>query len=95
MDIVSRTPDEVKAEAARFVREAWGLQGAAYIVVILRYFSRIRQLGWRKLALDDFFMFGALVGLSFPPLFIFQFVIRLTPTHSSPTQPKRPSPTSS
>ncbi|KAJ4367256.1 hypothetical protein N0V85_009139 [Neurospora sp. IMI 360204] len=61
MDIMSRTPDEIKAESARFVREAWGLQFAAYIVVILRYFSRIRQLGWRKLALDDFFMFAALL----------------------------------
>lgn len=63
MYLVPRTSDEhVQAEAARFVREAWGLQGAAYIVVILRYFSRIRQLGWRKLALDDFLMFAALVS---------------------------------
>ncbi|EGO59999.1 hypothetical protein NEUTE1DRAFT_80603 [Neurospora tetrasperma FGSC 2508] len=62
MYLVPRTSDEhVQAEAARFVREAWGLQGAAYIVVILRYFSRIRQLGWRKLALDDFLMFAALI----------------------------------
>ncbi|KAK0617798.1 hypothetical protein B0T17DRAFT_496331 [Bombardia bombarda] len=45
-------------EAAQaFIREVWGLQGAAYVVVGLRYFSRIHLLGWRKLALDDLLMF--------------------------------------
>ncbi|KAL0471334.1 hypothetical protein QR685DRAFT_551955 [Neurospora intermedia] len=47
-------------EARRFVIECWSLQGVAYVVIGLRYFSRIRQVGWRKLALDDFFMLLAL-----------------------------------
>lgn len=47
------------AEAQRFIREVWGLQGAAYVVVGLRYYSRIQTLGWRKFSWDD-----ALMGLA-------------------------------
>ncbi|KAK0714757.1 hypothetical protein B0H67DRAFT_221609 [Lasiosphaeris hirsuta] len=43
-------------EANRFIREVWGLQGAAYLVVGLRYSSRIHTLGWSKLAWDDTLM---------------------------------------
>ncbi|KAK3352509.1 hypothetical protein B0T25DRAFT_186916 [Lasiosphaeria hispida] len=46
-------------EANRFIREVWGLQGAAYLVVGLRYASRIHSLGWSKLAWDDTLMFLA------------------------------------
>ncbi|OLN96859.1 hypothetical protein CCHL11_02418 [Colletotrichum chlorophyti] len=46
-------------EAQRFIREVWGLQGAAYAVVGLRYYSRLSTLGWRKFAWDD-----ALMGLA-------------------------------
>ncbi|KAI1101463.1 hypothetical protein F4804DRAFT_347672 [Jackrogersella minutella] len=42
-----------------FIREVWGLQGAAYLVVILRYYNRIATLGWRCLAWDDTIMFVA------------------------------------
>jgi len=45
----------------RFIRELWGLQGAAYLVVGLRYFSRIHSEGWSKLAWDDALMFMATV----------------------------------
>ncbi|KAK0645455.1 hypothetical protein B0T16DRAFT_314222, partial [Cercophora newfieldiana] len=48
-------------EANRFIREVWGLQGAAYLVVGLRYFSRIHSMGWRKLAWDDALMFLAIL----------------------------------
>ncbi|KAK1775747.1 hypothetical protein QBC45DRAFT_382719 [Copromyces sp. CBS 386.78] len=48
-------------EATRFLKECWSLQAVAYIVVGLRYFSRIRQLGWGKLAVDDGLMFLALL----------------------------------
>jgi hypothetical protein len=48
-------------EANRFIREVWGLQGAAYLVIALRYFSRIHSLGCRKLALDDLLMFFSIV----------------------------------
>lgn len=44
-----------------FIRELWGLQGAAYLVVGLRYFSRIHSEGWSKLAWDDALMFMATV----------------------------------
>lgn len=50
------------AEAKRFIKECWTLQGVAYVVIGVRYFSRIRQLGWHKLALDDGFMLLALVS---------------------------------
>ncbi|KAK3947609.1 hypothetical protein QBC32DRAFT_270442 [Pseudoneurospora amorphoporcata] len=48
-------------ESARFLKECWSLQAVAYMVVGLRYFSRIRQLGWGKLAMDDGLMFLALL----------------------------------
>lgn len=41
-------------EAQNFIDEVWGLQGVAYVVLLLRYYSRIVTLGWGKLALDDF-----------------------------------------
>ena len=53
------SPEE---EANRFIREVWGLQVAAYLVVGLRYFSRIHTLGWKKLAWDDALMFLAIVS---------------------------------
>lgn len=40
-------------EAQKFIDEVWGLQGVAYLVLLLRYYSRIVTLGWGKLALDD------------------------------------------
>ncbi|TDZ49877.1 hypothetical protein CTRI78_v007776 [Colletotrichum trifolii] len=47
----------MSAEAASaFIREVWGLQGAAYVVVGLRYYSRIRTLGISKFSWDDFLM---------------------------------------
>ncbi|GJC87296.1 hypothetical protein ColLi_10134 [Colletotrichum liriopes] len=49
----------MSAEADRFIREVWGLQGAAYLVVGLRYYSRASTLGWRKFAWDD-----ALMGIA-------------------------------
>lgn len=50
------------AEAERFIKEVWGLQGAAYLVVGLRYYSRGATLGWRKFAWDDALMAVATVG---------------------------------
>ncbi|KAF6831647.1 integral membrane protein pth11-like protein [Colletotrichum musicola] len=44
------------AEAQRFIREVWGLQGAAYLVVGLRYYGRAQTLGWRKFSWDDALM---------------------------------------
>lgn len=52
-------------EAQRFIDEVWGLQGTAYLVLGLRYYSRIVTLGWGKLALDDFLMALATVCCSF------------------------------
>ncbi|KAJ0149024.1 hypothetical protein CTA2_603, partial [Colletotrichum tanaceti] len=44
------------SEAENFIREVWGLQGVAYIIVGLRYYSRISTLGWQKFAWDDALM---------------------------------------
>ncbi|KAK2007305.1 hypothetical protein LZ32DRAFT_695486 [Colletotrichum eremochloae] len=43
-------------EANRFIQEVWGLQGTAYLVVGLRYYSRTSTLGWQNLGWDDFLM---------------------------------------
>ena len=68
-----------EAAANRFISEVWGLQGTAYIVVALRYYSRISTLGWSKLAWDDFIMLLAVVrgsifpsysAKALPPLFL-------------------------
>ncbi|ORY71421.1 uncharacterized protein BCR38DRAFT_492574 [Pseudomassariella vexata] len=42
--------------AQKFIQEVWGLQGTAYLVVGIRYATRIQTVGWQKLAWDDFFM---------------------------------------
>ncbi|KAF3056020.1 hypothetical protein GL218_06872 [Daldinia childiae] len=44
-----------------FIREVWGLQGTAYLIVALRYYSRFEILGWRSLAWDDAIMFMAVL----------------------------------
>ncbi|KAI1759234.1 hypothetical protein GGR53DRAFT_166490 [Hypoxylon sp. FL1150] len=48
-------------EAQAFIKEVWGLQGAAYLVVGLRYYSRFVNMGWRGLAWDDFIMLLAIL----------------------------------
>ncbi|KAK1998000.1 hypothetical protein LX36DRAFT_49325 [Colletotrichum falcatum] len=48
-------------EANKFIREVWGLQGTAYLVVGLRYYSRVSTLGWRNFAWDDALMALAIV----------------------------------
>lgn len=49
-------------EAQKFIDEVWGLQGVAYVVVVLRYYSRIVTLGRGKLALDDYLIALATVS---------------------------------
>ncbi|KAI8958588.1 hypothetical protein F5Y11DRAFT_351403 [Daldinia sp. FL1419] len=44
-----------------FIREVWGLQGTAYLVVALRFYSRFSILGWNSLAWDDGIMLLAIV----------------------------------
>lgn len=50
------------SEAQEFINEVWGLQGVAYLVLGLRYYSRAVTLGWRKFALDDFLIAVASVS---------------------------------
>lgn len=52
-------------EAQKFINEVWGLQGVAYLIVVLRYYSRIVTLGWGRLALDDYLIAFATVGNAF------------------------------
>lgn len=59
------------ADAAQaFVQEVWGLQGTAYLVVCLRYYSRFTHLGWRGLSWDDAIMFFAVVSNPRQSLFL-------------------------
>lgn len=52
------------SEAQEFINEVWGLQGVAYMVLALRYYSRAATLGWRKFALDDLMIAVATVSQS-------------------------------
>lgn len=47
--------------AQEFIKEVWGLQGTAYVVLGLRYYSRIKTAGWTGLAWDDLCMLLATV----------------------------------
>lgn len=49
------------AAADAFIREIFGLQGAAYLVVGLRYYSQFSKFGRRGLAWDDLLMLIATV----------------------------------
>lgn len=52
----------MSAEAEAFISEVWGLQGSAYLVVTLRYYSRVKKFGWDVLGWEDFFMLLATVS---------------------------------
>ncbi|KPM44195.1 hypothetical protein AK830_g2318 [Neonectria ditissima] len=49
------TPAEQQAAANSFIQEVWGLQGVAYLVVALRYYSQFSSFG-RRMQWDDVLM---------------------------------------
>ncbi|KAI1390336.1 uncharacterized protein F4822DRAFT_401579 [Hypoxylon trugodes] len=49
------------SEAKAFIQEVWGLQGTAYFVVGLRYYTKLKIMGWHKFSWDDFIMFLAVL----------------------------------
>lgn len=54
---------DAKEDAAKaFIREVWGLQGAAYVILGIRYFAQVTFK--RRVAWDDLFMVLATVSLS-------------------------------
>ena len=53
------TAEEDAANA--FIREVWGLQGAAYAILGIRYFAQVTFK--RRVAWDDLFMVLATVNL--------------------------------
>lgn len=55
------TPAEQQAAANSFIQEVWGLQGVAYLVVGLRYYSQFTSFG-RRLQWDDILMLLATVS---------------------------------
>ncbi|KAM0427894.1 hypothetical protein ACHAPT_007353 [Fusarium lateritium] len=54
------TPEEQQAAANSFIQEVWGLQGVAYLVVGLRYYSQLSSFG-RKIQWDDILMLLATI----------------------------------
>ncbi|KAF4969170.1 hypothetical protein FSARC_3546 [Fusarium sarcochroum] len=54
------TPAEQQAAANAFIQEVWGLQGAAYLVVALRYYSQFSSFG-RRVQWDDILMLLATI----------------------------------
>ncbi|KAL7628549.1 hypothetical protein AAE478_000064 [Parahypoxylon ruwenzoriense] len=58
-----------------FIQEVWGLQGTAYFVVALRYYSRLATLGWRNLAWDDAIMAIAIVVYTAESLMAYIFLV--------------------
>jgi hypothetical protein len=57
------TQAEQQAAANAFIQEVWGLQGAAYLIVGLRYYSQFSSFG-RRIQLDDVLMLLATVSWS-------------------------------
>lgn len=55
-------------QAQDFIQEVWGLQGAAYLVVCVRYYHQISTYGLRSVSGDDFLMFTATVSKNSPYL---------------------------
>jgi hypothetical protein len=55
------TPAEQQAAANEFIQEVWGLQGVAYLVVALRYYSQLSSFG-RRVQWDDVLMLLATVS---------------------------------
>lgn len=62
MLFICRIQANMSAAAQAFISEVWGLQGTAYLVVALRYFSRVKKFGWGILGWEDFFMLLATVS---------------------------------
>ena len=54
--------------AQAFIQEVWGLQGAAYLVVCVRYYQQISTHGLRSISGDDVLMFIATVSMHLPLL---------------------------
>ncbi|KAI1496212.1 hypothetical protein F5X99DRAFT_401083 [Biscogniauxia marginata] len=52
---------DAEHQANLFIQEVWGLQGTAYLVVALRYFSKLKTVGWRNFSWDDSLMFLAVL----------------------------------
>ncbi|KAK8055770.1 hypothetical protein PG993_000997 [Apiospora rasikravindrae] len=51
-------------EGDLFIREVWGLTGTAIVFVILRYYARLKAVGFKGLTADDYLMFPATVVMS-------------------------------
>lgn len=62
------TEAEQQAAANAFIQEVWGLQGAAYLVVGLRYYSQFSSFG-RRIQWDDILMLLATVSQSSSQLY--------------------------
>lgn len=65
---------EEQEAATAFIREVWGLQGAAYLVLGVRYYHQISNFRQRGIHPDDIVMFIATVsyyqvrGIALAPL---------------------------
>ncbi|KAK7940774.1 uncharacterized protein PG986_013161 [Apiospora aurea] len=51
-------------EGDLFIQEVWGLTGTAIVFVILRYYARLKAVGFKGLTADDYLMFPATVVMS-------------------------------
>ncbi|KAI5927594.1 hypothetical protein F4810DRAFT_271739 [Camillea tinctor] len=52
---------DAQHQAQLFIQEVWGLQGTAYLIVALRYYSKITTVGVHNFAWDDALMFLAVL----------------------------------
>lgn len=72
------TQAEQQAAANAFIQEVWGLQGAAYFIVGLRYYSQFSSFG-RRIQWDDILMLLATVSQSSFQLYRATLTTRVPP----------------
>ena len=64
MDSVSETAAAAakQREGDLFIREVWGLTGTAIVFVFIRYYARLKAVGFKGLTADDYLMLPATVS---------------------------------
>ncbi|KAK8138116.1 hypothetical protein PG984_001496 [Apiospora sp. TS-2023a] len=64
MDPSSEATAAQQREGDLFIREVWGLTGTAIVFVFIRYYARLKAVGFKGLTADDYLMLPATVVMS-------------------------------
>lgn len=63
--------DEASKAAYNSNVQLWTLYGIGCVVTLLRTYSQCKDLGWRRLRLDDYLIWVAIVGTKTDYIFFF------------------------